>query len=180
VQSGDSRAFNLLVKRYQHRVQQLALSMMRNEQDAQEVAQEAFLRAYVGIRGFRGASSFYTWLHRIVVNLAIDSKRHPPRRQVDWECIDQRSDDTRCLDLPVRSMSDPYQAIQRAEVGRQLNSALALLKPFHRVVIVMRELEGMSYNDMALALRISKGTVMSRLFHARRRLQGYASECVAP
>jgi RNA polymerase sigma-70 factor (ECF subfamily) len=180
VQAGDTWSFDVLVRRHQQRVRQLALTLMRNEQDAQEIVQEAFLRAYVGMQGFRGASSFYTWLHRIVVNLAIDTKRHPLKHRLDWECIAERADDTRGLEFPQLRDTDPYEATRRAEIKRQLNCALSQLNPFHRAVIVMRELEGMSYQDMATALRISKGTVMSRLFNARRRLQGYAAECVVP
>ena len=177
VQAGESSAFNVLVIRYQRRIQQLAITLMRNENDAQEISQEGFFRAYLSIHRFRGESSFYTWLHRIVVNLAIDVKRHPLRQRVDWECIAERVDDTRYLDLPRVSNSDPYEAAVRTELRRGLNAALSKLNSFHRAVIVMRELEGMSYQDMASALRISKGTVMSRLFHARRRLQEFVAEC---
>lgn len=180
VQAGDTDVFDVLVVRHQRRAHQLALTLMRNEQDAQEIVQDAFLRAYAGVHAFRGASSFYTWLHRIVVNLAIDNRRHPLKHRMDWECIAERVDDTRGLEFPKLGDSDPFDVAQRAEIKRQLNTALAQLNPFHRAVIVMRELEGMSYRDMATALRISKGTVMSRLFHARRRLQGYATECVVP
>lgn len=177
VQAGESSVFNVLVARYQRRVQQLAITLMRNECDAQEISQEGFFRAYLSIHRFRGESSFYTWLHRIVVNLAIDVKRHPFRQRLDWEYIAEKVDDTRCLDLPRVANSDPYEATVRKELKRGLNAALSRLNTFHRAVIVMRELEGMSYQDMASTLRISKGTVMSRLFHARRRLQGFAAEC---
>ena len=177
VQAGESSAFNVLVIRYQRRIRQLAFTLMRNENDAQEISQEGFFRAYLSIHRFRGESSFYTWLHRIVVNLAIDVKRHPLRQRLDWECIAERVDDTRSLDLPRLANSDPYEVAVRTELKRGLNAALSRLNSFHRAVIVMRELEGMSYQDMASTLRISKGTVMSRLFHARRRLQGFAAEC---
>jgi RNA polymerase sigma-70 factor (ECF subfamily) len=176
VQGGKLHAFDLLVSRHQRRIRQLAVTLMRNEHDAQEIAQEAFLRAYLAIRGFRGASSFYTWLHRIVVNLAIDAKRQPLKQRVDWEAIAERVDDTRGFELPHMKDADPHDVVQRAELKRQLTAALSQLTPFHRAVIVMREVEGMSYQDMAEALCISKGTVMSRLFHARRRLQGCAAE----
>jgi len=144
---------------------------MRNEHDAQEIAQEAFLRAYLGLGNFRGASSFYTWLHRIVFNLAIDAKRNPYRQRIDWESIAESTDDVRALALPRIRNSDPQEALLQLELRCRLNSALAKLNSFHRAVIVMREVEGMSYREIAASLRISKGTVMSRLFHARRRLQ---------
>ena len=171
LKTGEIAAFDSLVNRHQRRVHQLALGLMRNEHDAQEIVQEAFLRAYLGFNGFRGASSFYTWLHRIVFNLAIDAKRHPFRHRIDWEAIAERADDTRALELPRVRNSDPHETFARFELNCRLNSALSKLNPFHRTVIVMREVEGMSYQEMADSLRISKGTVMSRLFHARRRLQ---------
>jgi RNA polymerase sigma-70 factor, ECF subfamily len=171
LKAGEIAAFDLLVNRHQRRVHQLALGLMRNEHDAQEIVQEAFLRAYLGLNGFRGASSFYTWLHRIVFNLAIDAKRHPFRHRINWEAIAERADDTRAFDLPRVHNSDPHETFARFELNCTLNSALSKLNSFHRAVIVMREVEGMSYQEMADSLRISKGTVMSRLFHARRRLQ---------
>ncbi len=171
LRAGDIAAFDVLVKRYQQRVHQLALGLMRNEHDAEEVVQEAFLRAYLALDGFRGASSFYTWLHRIVFNLAIDAKRHPYRQRIDWESIAECADDTRAFALPRLRNSDPHETLLRFELNCRLNAALSKLNRFHRTVIVMRELEGMSYREMAASLQISKGTVMSRLFHARRRLQ---------
>ena len=171
LKAGDDSLFNVLVHRYRRRIHQLALGLLRNEQDAQEVVQEAFLKAYLGLHGFRGASTFYTWLHRIVHNLAIDAKRQPYRKLIDWESIADRADDVRTLELPRVSNSDPFESLSRTELTQSLNVALSQLNGLHRTVIVMRELEGLSYREMAERLRISKGTVMSRLFHARRCLQ---------
>lgn len=171
VRAGDRGAFSQLVERYQRRVQQLALSFVRNEHDAQEVVQDAFLRVHLGLGGFRGTSSFYTWLYRIVVNLAIDAKRRPYRQRVGWESIAECVNDSRSFELPRISNSDPQEAMSRLELDQRLTAALTQLAPYHRAVIVMREVDGMSYQEMAENLRISKGTVMSRLFHARRRLQ---------
>jgi RNA polymerase sigma-70 factor (ECF subfamily) len=171
IRAGDRGAFSRLVERYQRRVQQLALSLVRNEHDAQEVVQDAFLRVHLGLGGFRGTSSFYTWLYRIVVNLAIDVKRRPYRRRVGWESIAECADDSRSFELPRISNSDPHEAMSRLELDQRLTAALTQLAPYHRAVIVMREVDGMSYQEMAENLHISKGTVMSRLFHARRRLQ---------
>jgi len=171
IRAGDGTAFSQLVERHQRRIQQLAVSLVRNEHDAQEVVQDAFLRVYLGLAAFRGTSSFYTWLYRIVVNLAIDAKRRPCRQRIGWESIAECANDTRSFDLPRISNSDPHEAISRAELERRIVEALAHLTPYHRAVILMREVEGMSYQEMAEFLNISKGTVMSRLFHARRRLQ---------
>jgi len=171
VRGGDSAAFSKLVERYQRRIQQLALSFVRNEHDAQDVVQDAFLRVHLGLRAFRGSSSFYTWLYRIVVNLAIDAKRRPYRQRVAWETIAETADDSRALELPRIRNSDPHEAMTRVELDHRLTVAIAHLPSYHRAVIIMREVDGMSYQEMAECLHISKGTVMSRLFHARRRLQ---------
>lgn len=171
IRAGDGGAFSRLVQRYQRRIQQLALSFVRNEHDAQEVVQDAFLRVHLGLGSFRGTSSFYTWLYRIVVNLAIDAKRRPYRQRVGWESIAERADDSRSLELPRIVNSDPHEAMRQTELDQRLTAALTHLAPYHRAVIVMREVDGMSYREMAEYLHISKGTVMSRLFHARRRLQ---------
>ncbi len=168
---GDTEAFERLVARYRRRILQLALSFVRNERDAEEVVQDAFVRVYLGLASFRGTSSFYTWLYRIVVNLAIDARRKPHRQRVGWESIAESANDSRSLELPRISDSDPYEALTRMELNQRISSAMMHLPPYHQAVIIMREIDGMSYQEMAESLRISKGTVMSRLFHARKRLQ---------
>jgi len=170
-QAGDRSAFAQLVERYQRRILQLALGFVRNERDAEEVVQDAFLRVHLSITGFRGTSSFYTWLYRIVVNLAIDSNRRPHKQRVAWESIAESANDSRALELPRMINSDPLEALTRMELSQRISMAMTHLAPYHRAVIIMREIDGMSYQEMAESLRISKGTVMSRLFHARRRLQ---------
>ena len=171
IQAGDRGAFAQLVERYQRRILQLALGFVRNERDAEEVVQDAFLRVHLSITGFRGTSSFYTWLYRIVVNLAIDTNRKPHKQRVAWESIAESVNDSRALELPRMVNSDPLEALTRMELNQRISMAMTHLAPYHRAVIVMREIDGMSYQEMAESLRISKGTVMSRLFHARRRLQ---------
>jgi RNA polymerase sigma-70 factor, ECF subfamily len=171
LKGGEIAAFDLLVKRHRHRIYRLALTLMRNEHDAEEVVQDAFMRAFVGLHGFRGTSSFYTWLYRIVVNLAIDARRRVFRQRIDWETIAERADDTRAFELPRIHSADPYEAVVHMELRRSTCAAFSELTAYHRKAIVMRELEGMSYQEISERLHISKGTVMSRLFHARRRLQ---------
>jgi RNA polymerase sigma-70 factor (ECF subfamily) len=168
---GDTEAFERLVSRYRRRILQLALSFVRNERDAEEVVQDAFFRVHLGLTTFRGTSSFYTWLYRIVVNLAIDARRKPHRHRVGWESIAESANDSRSLELPRINDSDPYEALSRMELNQRISSAMMHLPPYHQAVIIMREIDGMSYQEMAESLRISKGTVMSRLFHARKRLQ---------
>lgn len=177
--SGDKRAFRELVERHQRRAFAIALGLVRDENDAREVVQEAFLRVFRGIDSFHGGSSFFTWLYRIVTNLAIDFMRKPARR-------DQELDETREikdeLDIPLLARidgADPADVVRRGEIRARIQSALDALPPYHRGVILMREVEGMSYEEMAQAMGVSKGTIMSRLFHARQKLQRALADCYA-
>ena len=169
-QNGDKLAFKKLVLRHQRRAFAIALGLLRDEQDAREVVQEAFLRVHRGLDSFHGGSSFFTWLYRIVTNLSIDLIRKPSRR--DAELDESREIDE--ADIPLLSRiegADPLDAIRRGEIRNKLEAALEALPVYHRGVIVMREVEGMSYEEMAEAMGVSKGTIMSRLFHARQKLQ---------
>ena len=150
---------------------------MRDENDAREIVQEAFLRVYRGLASFEGGSTFFTWLYRIVSNLAIDAMRKPSRREsesLDAELVDDG------VDQPLLSRldgADPLDVVRRGEIRRRIEAALDALPSYHRGVILMREVEGMSYEEMAEAMGVSKGTIMSRLFHARRKLQRAFAEC---
>ena len=169
-QQGDKLAFKTLVQRHQRRAFAIALSLLRDEQDAREVVQEAFLRVYRGIDSFQGGSSFFTWLYRIVTNLSIDLMRKPSRREAELD--EGREIDE--ADIPLLSRidgADPLDVLRRAEIRNKLEAALDALPAYHRGVIVMREVEGLSYEEMAEAMGVSKGTIMSRLFHARQKLQ---------
>jgi RNA polymerase sigma-70 factor (ECF subfamily) len=175
--SGDRRAFRSLVERHQRRAFAIANSLVRDERDAEEIVQEAFLRVYRGLSAFEGTSSFFTWLYRIVMNLSIDVIRKPSRREVDSldpAEIDVFGDSS---SLPRLADADPEEAIRRGEIRKRLELALDALPPYHRGVILMREVEGMSYEEMAVAMGVSKGTIMSRLFHARKKLQRALGEC---
>jgi RNA polymerase sigma-70 factor (ECF subfamily) len=174
---GDRPAFRQLVERHQRRAFAIAVALVRDENDAREIVQEAFLRVYRGLDSFHGGSSFFTWLYRIVTNLAIDLMRKPARR-------DQELDETREikdeLDIPLLARidgADPIDVVRRGEIAARIRGALDALPPYHRGVIVMREVEGMSYEEMAQAMGVSKGTIMSRLFHARQKLQRALADC---
>jgi RNA polymerase sigma-70 factor (ECF subfamily) len=177
-QNGDKLAFKQLVQRHQRRAFAIALGLLRDEQDAREVVQEAFLRVHRGLDSFQGGSTFFTWLYRIVANLSIDLLRKPSRHAVDL-------DETREIDeadIPLLSRidgADPLDVIRRAEIRNKLEAALDALPAYHRGVIVMREVEGLSYEEMAEAMGVSKGTIMSRLFHARQKLQRALADCYA-
>ena len=177
-QNGDAVAFKQLVQRHQRRAFTIALGLLRDEQDAREVVQEAFLRVHRGLDSFHGGSTFFTWLYRIVTNLSIDLMRKSSRRDVEL-------DETREVDegdIPLLSRidgADPLDVLRRAEIRNKVEAALAALPVYHRAVIVMREVEGLSYEEMAEAMGVSKGTIMSRLFHARQKLQRALAECYA-
>ncbi len=166
VQAGDHRAFGDLVRRHERRAFALAVGLVRDQEDAGEIVQEAFLRVYRGIHGFTGAASFFTWLYRIVKNLSIDLMRRPAwqRELPESDAVD---------DEPLRSAvgSDPSEVLERRELAMRLDAAFAALPAYHREVIVMREVEGKSYDEMAATAGVTKGTIMSRLFYARRKLQ---------
>ena len=181
-QGGDPSAFRLLVERHQRRAFSIALGLVRDEQDAREVVQEAFLRVHKGLATFEGGSSFFTWLYRIVTNLAIDLVRKPGRRDAELADDHALSDDDASGDLALVSRidgSDPLDVVRRREIAGRIHAALEALPPYHRGVILMREVEGMSYEEMAEAMGVSKGTIMSRLFHARQKLQRALADCYA-
>ena len=141
--------------------------------------QEAFLRVYRGLGSFQGGSSFFTWLYRIVTNLAIDLMRKPGRREA--ELTDQHVEDEGADFALVSRIdgADPIDVMRRREIAARIQTALDALPPYHRGVILMREVEGMSYEEMAQAMSVSKGTIMSRLFHARQKLQKALADCYA-
>lgn len=176
-QAGESGAFRLLVERHQRRVFAIALGLVRDEQDAREIAQEAFLRVHKGLAQFHGGSSFFTWLYRIVTNLSIDLMRKPSRREAELHFALEADEGESPL-LPA-SDADPYDVVRRGQLSLRIQNALEQLPPYHRGVILMREVEGMSYEEMAEAMQVSKGTIMSRLFHARKKLQRALSDCHA-
>ena len=178
-QQGDQPAFRRLVERHQRRAFAIALGLVRDENDARELVQDAFLRVYKGLATFQGGSSFFTWLYRIVHNLAIDLMRKPGRRDAELAERTVIDEDT---DFPLISRidgADPLDVVRRREIAGRIQVALDALPPYHRGVILMREVEGMSYEEMAQAMGVSKGTIMSRLFHARQKLQKALADCYA-
>ena len=172
VQAGDSSAFRKLVERHQRRAYSVAFGLVRDDADAREIVQEAFLRVHKGLATFEGSSSFFTWLYRIVTNLSIDRMRRPGRKTAEF--ADDRNHDDANAEIPLVSRidgADPIDVLRRKEIARRVQAALEALPPYHRGVILLREVEGLSYEEMAQAMNVSKGTIMSRLFHARQKLQ---------
>jgi RNA polymerase sigma-70 factor (ECF subfamily) len=179
-QTGDMGAFRRLVERHQRRAFAVALALVRDENDARELVQEAFLRVHKGLPSFQGGSSFFTWLYRIITNLSIDLMRKPGRQTTDLDEARLEQDDGADVDVPLLGRlpsADPVDAVRRREIGARLLNALDALPSYHRAVVVMREIDGLSYEEMAQVMGVSKGTIMSRLFHARQKLQRALADC---
>jgi RNA polymerase sigma-70 factor, ECF subfamily len=171
VQGGDEAAFRTLFDRYHRRAYAVAFGVVKNQHDALDVMQEAFIKVHKHIGNFHGASSFYTWLYRIVMNLAIDQVRR--KRQLTEFDDSVRKSDTAgggAL-LPRVEGENPSKTVSRKELSSHIQAALDDLPEYHRAVILLREVEGLSYEEMAKVLKVPKGTIMSRLFHARRKMQ---------
>jgi len=170
-QAGQLDAYEALVGRYRQRVYSLAYGMLRNEQDAVDLSQETFVKAWQAIRGFKKNASFYTWLYRITTNLCIDFVRKRDRRPtVPYEeAIDPDAD----VDVEIAPSNQPLPTdeAQRKELREQIDAALQELSPEHRVVVQLREYEGLDYAEIAKAVGCQIGTVMSRLHYARKHLQ---------
>jgi len=166
---GDRQAFRELVERYQRKTVAIALGMLHDREDALEVSQEAFAKVFTNIQQFKEEASFYTWLYRIVVNLAIDRQRQKSRQPL---LDDDQGDEGSGIDAtPAAAGSDPYEQVKDKELGERIRAAIAELTPVHKAVILLREVEGLSYEEISEVLQCSRGTVMSRLHYARRRLQ---------
>lgn len=170
--AGSTAAFRSLVDRHQRRVYGMALSMLKDPDAARDVVQDAFIKVHQHLGDFQGNSNFYTWLYRIAMNLCIDRARRSKRfPHVEWndETAHEGGEDFEVS--PHRLGFDPGKALHDKEIRDQVSKALGALSPKHRAVILLREVEGLSYKEIAEAMECSEGTVMSRLFHARKRMQ---------
>jgi len=171
---GDRDAFRTLFERYHRRAYALAFGVLRHPDDALDVVQDAFIKAHKYLDKFEGNSSFYTWLYRIVMNLAIDHLRKHRRAkpvELDEQHLEEGAAAGDDALLPKFLGGNPGRALLDKEIRARIDQALGELSENHRAVLVMRELEGMSYEEMAQAMGCSKGTIMSRLFHARKNMQ---------
>ena len=181
VRSRDRDAARELVERYQRRVLGVVIGMVRNPDDAREVVQETFVRAFRNIDGFKGDSSFYTWLYRIAVNQAIDLRRRESKRSTVEFDEGISVEDAAFAPLGQGGQSgggNPFDAVRNRELGKKIFDAIESLTPDHRAVILLREIEGLSYEEISEALDCSLGTVMSRLHYARKKLQTRLKELV--
>lgn len=166
--NGSMDSFEELVRRHKDKIYARAFSMMRNEDGALELSQLAWIRAWQKLDQFKGDSSFTTWLTRITINLCLDEIRK--RKRFSAESIDEL-DESGGVERKIPVMEfNPTSGMERTELRQRVDEALAQLSEVHRTVIVLHEFEGMEYKEVAEAMGCSIGTVMSRLFYARRRL----------
>ena len=166
VQKGDKTAFDLLINKYQHRIVSLVSRYVSDHSEAQDVAQEAFIKAYRAMAKFRGDSAFYTWLYRIAINTAknylVAQKRRPPASDIDAVDAEQYDMESR-----LKDRGTPENELMRDEIKRTVFDTIAELPDDLRTAIMLREMEGMSYEDIAVTMECPIGTVRSRIFRAR-------------
>jgi len=172
-QGGDTEAFDQLVGRYRMRVFGMIYNMVHNEQDAWDLAQDSFLKAWKSIGRFRGQSSFYTWIYRIVMNVTIDwlRKKQVKGSGTEFDDVVQLKEIDPAARTVPKAETLPHRQMERREIRERIDAAIAQLSPEHRAVVLMKEIEDMQYHEIAEALDCSIGTVMSRLFYARKKLQ---------
>jgi RNA polymerase sigma-70 factor (ECF subfamily) len=175
-QEGDPKAFDELVVRYSSRLYGLVYHMTSNHEDTNDILQDVFAKAYRSIRHFRGKSSFYTWMHSIAVNMTINFLKKRTRRQHpslnDPDSGIENDPDF----IAAASMADPRKEISVHELQKKLNGAMMKLSHDHRAVVTMFDIQGIHHAEIAKILKISEGTVRSRLFYAHRQLQNYLHE----
>jgi RNA polymerase sigma-70 factor (ECF subfamily) len=180
VQAGDQHAFRMLFERYHRRAYAVAFGVVKNKQDALDVVQDGFVKVHRHIDKFQGTSSFYTWLYRIIMNLAIDHvRRRRNAKGLEYDDRVGRHEDEVAGDgtlLPRILDANPGKTVIRKELLQRIQTALDELPEYHRAVILLREVEGLSYEEMAEVLEVPKGTIMSRLFHARKKMQALLSD----
>jgi len=178
-QKGDMVAFEELVSRHRDKIYARAYSMMRNEEEAIDLSQEAWVKAWQRLKQFQGESSFGTWMTRIVINLCLDQlRRHKRQRAESIEAMDEESGGVE-RHMPVVTVN-PTERLERVELRQRIDQALGQLSEAHRTAIVLHEFEGMEYKEIAKAMDCSIGTVMSRLFYARRKMAVLLSDLKKP
>lgn len=173
-QQGDMAAFEELVGRHRDKIYARAFSMLRNEDEALDLSQEAWVKAWQRLRQFQGDSSFVTWITRIVINLCLDHLRRQKRQLSEsFELIEEEGGGVE-RQMPIE-IPNPTAELEREELRRRIDLAMSQLSEAHRTVLILHEFEQMEYKEIAKAMKCSIGTVMSRLFYARRRLASLLS-----
>lgn len=178
-QAGDPEAFDALILRYNPRLYGLVYNMTSNHEDTNDLLQDIFSKAFRSIRGFQGKSSFYTWLHTIAVNMTINFVKKRGRRfAMSLDDVDSGILNDPDF-LEATATSDPRREAGLTELQKKLNEALQRLSNEHRAVVTMFDIQGMPHAEIAKILKISEGTVRSRLFYAHRQLQNFLKEYIA-
>ena len=170
VQRGDKGAFDALVLKYQHKVVKLVMRYVRNPAEAEDIAQEAFIKAYRALPQFRGDSAFYTWLYRIAINTAKNAVVSRDRSPIDFDLDLQNTDESYDMQGRLKDSETPEALTLTEEIRSTVNSAIDALPEDLRTAIVLRELEGLSYEEIADAMECPVGTVRSRIFRAREAI----------
>ncbi len=172
VQGGDATAFRGLVERFQGRIYAHVYGMIRNREDARDLTQETFVKAYRNIAGFRREASFNTWLYRIASNVTIDHiRKHSRLKTSEFDEGVAHGDAGDEIWEPDHLRRSPSRDLERQQLYKRIMDAMQQLNPQQRQVVLLREIEGFSYREIAETMGIPEGTVMSRLFYARKRLQ---------
>ncbi|RMF96373.1 MAG: RNA polymerase sigma factor RpoE [Gammaproteobacteria bacterium] len=169
-QRGDKAAFDLLVLKYQHKIVKLVMRYVRDPAEAQDVAQEAFVKAYRALPKFRGDSAFYTWLYRVAINTAKNYLVSMNRRPLEYD-LDTQEGESFALHTALHDEDSPDRLLQREELRETVEQAIAALPQELRTAITLREIEGLSYEEIAQAMECPVGTVRSRIFRAREAIQ---------
>jgi RNA polymerase sigma-70 factor (ECF subfamily) len=173
---GDLPAYDELVRRYQERIYATVYHMTANHEDANDLAQEAFIKAYHALKSFKGGSSFYTWVYRIAVNKTINFlKQRKNKALLSLDDLDLNAEHDPDL-VALISEKNPRREVSLAELQEKLNTAMQKLSEPHRLVVTLHDVQGLSHEEIAKIMDCNIGTVRSRLFYARQQLQAYLSD----
>lgn len=177
-QAGDARAFDHLVVRFSPRLYGLVYNMTSSHEDTNDLLQEIFAKAYRSIKGFQGKSSFYTWMHTIAVNMTINFlKKRNRRKTMSLDDVDNGIMNDPDF-IAATSNGDPSHSANLSELQKKLNESMMKLSHEHRAVVTMFDIQGMPHAEIAKILKISEGTVRSRLFYAHKQLQNHLQEFI--
>jgi RNA polymerase sigma-70 factor (ECF subfamily) len=176
VQRGDKGAFDVLVLKYQHKVVKLVMRYVRNPAEAEDIAQDAFIKAYRALPQFRGDSAFYTWLYRIAINTAKNAVVARDRNPVDFDLDMTNNDESYEMQGRLKDSETPEALVLTDEIRTTVNAAIANLPEDLRTAIILRELEGLSYEEIAATMDCPVGTVRSRIFRAREAIDSRLRE----
>jgi RNA polymerase sigma-70 factor, ECF subfamily len=178
-QQGDMAAYEELVARHRDKIYARAFSMMRNEEDAIDLSQEAWVKGWQRLKQFQGESSFATWMTRIVINLCLDQLRKQKRHRA--ESIEEMDEESGGVERQMPTVTvNPTERLERGELRQRIDKALSQLSEAHRTALILCEFEEMEYKEIAKAMNCSIGTVMSRLFYARRKMAALLADLKKP